>query len=112
MSTISCTCGKSFNVSPKHAGKTLTCPECRAPIHVPDGSEPQPVAPPTPPDLSEITRRLDTLLEITDRCRDHLSRLQARISLALIIAALFIFGPFGVVVLWWVFAIVSSAAHR
>lgn len=30
-----CTCGKKYKVSSTHRGKTLTCSDCGAPIHVP-----------------------------------------------------------------------------
>lgn len=103
--TINCTCGKRFTVTEKHAGKTLTCPECGDPVAVPDSHasrslsiEPRPVPPPGEiPD--GLLARLDTLIEINDRCRDHLSRIQARVSLALIVAGLvFLLG--GVVVIY------------
>ncbi|MBW3542528.1 MAG: response regulator [Planctomycetes bacterium] len=32
---FSCRCGKRFKVSAAHRGKTLTCPSCGEPVHVP-----------------------------------------------------------------------------
>lgn len=32
---FSCRCGKRFKVSRQHRGKTLTCPNCGEPVHVP-----------------------------------------------------------------------------
>ncbi len=35
MQTVSCTCGQSFRAQPHLAGKTVGCPSCGQPIHVP-----------------------------------------------------------------------------
>jgi two-component system response regulator VicR/two-component system response regulator RegX3 len=32
---FACRCGKRFKVSAQHRGKTLTCPNCGEPVHVP-----------------------------------------------------------------------------
>ena len=32
---FNCRCGKRFKVSPKHRGRTLTCPDCAEPLVVP-----------------------------------------------------------------------------
>lgn len=32
---FNCTCGKKFKVSPRHRGRTMTCPDCGEPITVP-----------------------------------------------------------------------------
>jgi len=37
---VSCGCGKTLIVSEKHAGKTLECPACTAPVRIPGGSVP------------------------------------------------------------------------
>lgn len=43
MPSIQCSkCDKKYNVKSKYAGKRIACPNCKAPIHVPD-VEPEPV---------------------------------------------------------------------
>jgi two-component system, OmpR family, response regulator len=32
---FSCKCGKRFKVNPQHRGKTMSCPNCGQPVHIP-----------------------------------------------------------------------------